>query len=104
MIRVRISTRAANYLRSEREYLSKFSEGAAAQFALHLRAARRTLSEYPEAGVQTTPSSEIRSLVFLQYVLEYERHGDEVVILLVRHGRQQRTVLTEDEEDFSSDV
>ncbi len=70
MIKVRISIRAAGELRSERAYLSKFSKRAAEQFVLQMRAARRMLSEYPDAGVQILPSSDVRRLVVQSYVLE----------------------------------
>lgn len=100
MTKVRISTRAAEELRSERVYLSKFSKQAAEQFVLQMRAARRTLSEYPEAGVQIASSSEVRSLVTPPYVLEYEVQGSEIVVLLIRHGRQGKTVMPMDSDDF----
>lgn len=64
-----------------------------------MRAARRMLSEYPDAGVQILPSSDVRRLVVQSYVLEYEVQGDEVVVLLMRHGRQERTVLKLDGDD-----
>jgi hypothetical protein len=47
--------------------------------------------------VQIAPFSEIRQLVLPPCVVEYERQGDEIVILLIRHGRQQKTMLEEDD-------
>lgn len=78
MIRVRISTPAADYFRSERAYLSRFSRHAAAELVRKLHHVKKMLSEYPEAGTQITPLSEVRRLVLSPYIFNYERQGTKL--------------------------
>ncbi len=103
MTKVRISTRAAEYIRSERAYLSQFNRSAALELVRKLRKAMATLSGYPEAGTQLSPVSTIRRFVLSPYVMEYEIQADEIVILLIRHGKQEKTMLEKDGDDFPTE-
>lgn len=88
MKKVRISTMAADYIRSERTYLGRFSAPAARELNRKLRNARSLLSQHPEIGKVKPGSNGVRVLVIAPYLIEYEVDSEGVLILIVRHGRQ----------------
>ncbi|CDZ48336.1 type II toxin-antitoxin system RelE/ParE family toxin [Neorhizobium galegae] len=53
-----------------------------------LRNARSLLSQHPEIGKVKPGSNGVRVLVIGPYLIEYEVDSDGVLILIVRHGRQ----------------
>ena len=95
---VRISTMAGDYIRSERTYLAKFSVQAAREFSRKLRSARELLTRHPEMGKVKPGSNGVRLLTMTPYLFEYEIHPDEILVLIVRHGRQ------DDRHDEDEDV
>ncbi len=50
-----------------------------------------------------SPVSTIRRFILPPYVMEYEIQADEMVILLIRHGKQEKTMLEKDSADFSTE-
>ncbi|CDZ60846.1 type II toxin-antitoxin system RelE/ParE family toxin [Neorhizobium galegae] len=88
MKKVRISTMAADYIRSERTYLARFSTSAVQELSRKLRNAQALLAQYPEMGKVKPGTNGVRVLVIAPYLIEYEIDSDGVLILIVRHGRQ----------------
>ncbi|MGK6315252.1 type II toxin-antitoxin system RelE/ParE family toxin [Neorhizobium sp. DT-125] len=88
MKKVRVSTMASDYIRQERTYLSKFSAPAAGELSRKLRNAQTLLARHPELGKVKPGSNGVRILVVAPYVIEYELDSDGVLILIIRHGRQ----------------
>jgi plasmid stabilization system protein ParE len=88
MTKVRISTRAAAFIRTEKDYLAQFNKRAAAGVSRQFRQVARTLSDYPNVGTPVVARGDVRRFVTPPYIIEYEIHPTELVILLIRHGRQ----------------
>lgn len=98
MTKVRISTRAAAFIRSERAYLARFNKRAAAGVSRQLRQAAKTLSDYPNVGTPVMARGDVRRFVTPPYVLDYEIHPTELVILLIHHGRQDISLVIDGEQ------
>lgn len=88
MKKVRVSGMAADYIRQERTYLSKFSAPAARELSRKLRNAQSLLARHPEMGKVKPGSNGVRILVIAPYLIEYELDSQGVLILIIRHGRQ----------------
>jgi plasmid stabilization system protein ParE len=88
MTKVRISTRAAAFIRAEKTYLARFNKRAAANISRQFRHVARTLSDYPNVGTPVLAQGDVRRFVTPPYIVEYEIHTKELVILIIRHGRQ----------------
>jgi plasmid stabilization system protein ParE len=88
MTKVRISTRAAAFIRTEKAYLARFNRRAAVNIARQFRHVARTLSDYPNVGTPVVAQGDVRRFVAPPYIIEYEIHPTELVILIIRHGRQ----------------
>ena len=97
MTKVRISTRAAGFIRAERTYLGRVNKRAAADVSRQLRHLQRTLSDYPNVGTPVIARGNVRRFVTPPYVVDYEVHPAEVVILMIWHGRQQEPDLDKNE-------
>ncbi len=89
MTKVRISARAARFIRTEKAYLAGVNKRASAGVSRQFRQAARTLSDYPNVGTPVMARGDVRRFVTPPYIIDYEIHRTEIVILLVRHGRQQ---------------
>ncbi|WP_105381913.1 type II toxin-antitoxin system RelE/ParE family toxin [Neorhizobium alkalisoli] len=98
MKKVRVSIMAADYIRQERIYLSKFSAPAARELSRKLRNAQSLLARRPEMGKVKPASNGVRILVVAPYVIEYEADSDGILILIIKHGRQ------DDRHDEDEDV
>ncbi|WP_082537335.1 MULTISPECIES: type II toxin-antitoxin system RelE/ParE family toxin [unclassified Aureimonas] len=92
MKRVRLSSSASAYLRREAAYLRRHAPASADAFLIRMQSARDRLSEFPESGPPSdgNESAGFRQLVVGDYVFAYRIVGDEVRILFIRHGRQDR--------------
>ncbi|WP_112973522.1 type II toxin-antitoxin system RelE/ParE family toxin [Rhizobium sp.] len=101
MKKVRIAAPAMRFVRHEKAYLKRVSRHAAVQFAQQLKQMTRTLSEFPGAGARTLAPGDVRCFVSPPYLFEYEIHPDEVVILLIYHGRQERLLQIDEDGDLS---
>jgi plasmid stabilization system protein ParE len=94
---------AADYVRKERSYLAQYSVSAAEELGRKLRNARSLLQRHPEIGKVKPGSNGVRVMTIAPYVMEYEILPDEIMILIVRHGRQDendREILPEAPDDF----
>lgn len=98
MKKVRVSAMAADYIRSERAYLAKFSARASRELSRKLRNAQSLLARHPEMGKVKPGSNGVRLLVIAPYLIEYEIDADGVLILIIKHGRQ------DDRHDEDEDV
>ncbi|MFB9951351.1 type II toxin-antitoxin system RelE/ParE family toxin [Rhizobium puerariae] len=83
-----MSAMAAEYIRSERAYLAKFSIPAARELGRKLRNAQSLLQRHPEMGRVKPGSNGVRLMVVAPYLIEYEIDSEGVLILIIRHGRQ----------------
>jgi plasmid stabilization system protein ParE len=103
MKKVRISTRAAEFIRSEKAYLARLNKRAATNVSRQLRQLSKTLSEFPGAGAPALAPGDVRRFVSPPYVIEYEVHPNELVVLRIYHGRQDRSLLIDREDADLSD-
>jgi len=82
------SPRAAEDLRSIRDYIGQFNPSAAARFAARLVATAESLAEFSERGRPV--SAKRRELVVVwPYIIRYRIDSDRVVILRIRHGARR---------------
>lgn len=101
MKKVRIAAPAMRFLRHEKAYLKRVNNKAAVHLAQRLLQVTKTLSEFPGAGAPTLAPGDVRCFVSPPYLFEYEIHPDEVVILLIYHGRQERLLQIDEDGDLS---
>ena len=97
---------AKAYLRKEANYLRQYSPRAADAFLQRIREARDNLRRFPLMGFQKggLPIPGMRSLVVDTYILDYEVHGDELLIAAIRPGQIPETMLeAEDDFDYEDD-
>lgn len=90
MTRIRLSLRAAAFIRSETAYLRNRNPAAARDFAASMRHASRLLQSFPEAGNRMHHGLQIagsRTLVVGDYLLVYLYNGESVDIVAALHGR-----------------
>ena len=94
MIRIKLSKNAANYIRSEAEYLRQRNPMAARNFSLAIKNAKRMLQTFPESGnrMHGLLIAGNRTLVAGDYLLEYSFAGALIEITSVRHGRMSMPV------------
>lgn len=97
MSKVRISTRAAEFIRSERAYRKLYNKRAAADVSRQFREAARIISDYPNVGTPVSARGDVRRFITPPYIIEYEIHPAELVILMIRHGRQMPDLDTDDD-------
>lgn len=89
MTPVRLSQRAAEYLRREAAYLRLRNPSAARRFADVVKHARRVLANFPEAGNKAhgfAPEG-ARVLVAGDYLQVYFHDGVTIEIAAILHGR-----------------
>ena len=82
------SFRAQLWIESEAEYLLARSPAAAFRFRSRLAEAERLLGEHPHAG-RPHQRPGVRQLLAVPYVLRYREAGADIVIIDIRHARQQ---------------
>ncbi|MFN3635617.1 MAG: type II toxin-antitoxin system RelE/ParE family toxin, partial [Rhizobium rhizophilum] len=77
MISIRLSRRAANYIRRESAYLVARNPTAARAFAQSMNRARSLLREFPDIGNQThgLQIAGFRTLGVGDYLIDYRRAG-----------------------------
>ncbi len=88
---VRLSRKAADYIRQESAYLRDRNPAAARAFAQTMKRARSLLQDFPDAG-NTRHGLQIagfRTLVVDDYLIDYRRGDLSVDIVSIRHGRMQ---------------
>lgn len=100
-MRVRLSASATSYLRGEAAYLRRYSQRAALSFVAQMQEARENLAQFPALGrgIGHLPIPGMHRLIVGDYVLDYELNETEIIILAIRHGRQQPP--EEPEPDFN---
>lgn len=98
-MKVRLSGSARAYLHAEAAYLRQYSPRAAKAFLERMADARTNLAKFPDLGrsIEGLPVPGMHRLVVGDYLLDYDVTSEDVVILSIRHGRQQP--LTEDIDD-----
>ncbi|WP_428427986.1 type II toxin-antitoxin system RelE/ParE family toxin [Pararhizobium sp.] len=89
---VRFSERALAYLKAEQAYLGRFDKRAASATARQIRKVAEILAEHPQAGQAVAIIPGVRRYVSPPYVIDYTETGGAIVILAIRHGRQNPRV------------
>ncbi|MBW9064181.1 type II toxin-antitoxin system RelE/ParE family toxin [Rhizobium herbae] len=97
-MKVRFSDRALAYLRSEQTYLGRFDKRAARATARQIRKAAEIIGDYPHAGEAMPMIPGVRRYVSAPYILDYVETGGAIVILAIRHGRQNPRVPDQNDE------
>jgi plasmid stabilization system protein ParE len=89
MTPIRLSQRAADYLRREAAYLRRKNPSAARSFADVIKHARRVLANFPEAGSKAHGFAPEGARVFVagDYLLVYFHDGVTIEIAAILHGR-----------------
>jgi plasmid stabilization system protein ParE len=89
MTPIRLSQRAAEYLRREAAYLRLRNPSAARRFADVIKHARRVLADFPEAGSKAHGFAPKGARVFVagDYLLVYFHDGLSIEIAAILHGR-----------------
>jgi plasmid stabilization system protein ParE len=88
--RVRYSSEARLYIKSEATYLRARSGLAALRFLDAIKLLTSNLSSFPALGhlSEETLVHNARRLVVGEYLVDYELTDDEALVLAIRHGRQ----------------
>ncbi|MFN3502110.1 type II toxin-antitoxin system RelE/ParE family toxin [Allorhizobium sp. NPDC080224] len=103
---IRLSHKAADYIRQESAYLKDRSPAAARTFALAMKRARSLLQDFPEAGntLHGLQIAGFRTLVVDNYLIDYRADDETVDIVTIRHGRMQQPMPDIDDADTSDDM
>jgi len=81
------TARAVRNLRTIQAYIGEFSPLASQRMALRLKAAGDSLIDFPDRGVPISRGR--RQLTHVPpYLIRYQRIGDRVVILDIRHAAE----------------
>lgn len=105
MISIRLSLRAADYIRRESAYLRDRNPAAARAFAQSMKKARLLLQDLPEAGnrLHGLQIPGTRTLVVGDYLIDYRLAGSgdgpRLEIVTIRHGRMQIPLSDSEETD-----
>lgn len=99
-MKVRFSERARAYLRAEQSYLACFDKRTARATALQIRKAAQLIGAHPRAGHTVAMVPGIRRYVSPPYVIDYIYNDDTVLIVAIRHGRQNPRVPDQDDNGF----
>ncbi|ATN35169.1 plasmid stabilization protein ParE [Rhizobium sp. ACO-34A] len=102
-MKVILSPRARDYVRSEVDYLQARNPQAARDFVENLKRLKEHLSTFPNIGriSEELPIPGVFRFVLGSYLIDYEVHPATVVILAIRHGHQrQPTVPLDDDIDL----
>jgi len=91
-MKVRFSERALAYLKAEQTYLGRFDKRAARATARQIRKAAEILAEYPQAGQAVAIIPGVRRYVSAPYIIDYTEADGAIVVLAIRHGRQNPRV------------
>lgn len=105
MTKVYLSGHARDYLKRETAYLRKYSPAAAKAFVARMAEARtRKIPRYRRRHSEPAcPGT--RRLVVGDYILDYELGDDAVIVLSIRHGRQEPAVIEiEPDCDYEDDI
>lgn len=87
-MKIRFSDRALAYLKAEQAYLGRFDKRAARATARQIRKAAEILANHPQAGQAVAVIPGLRRYVSAPYVIDYMEIGGAIVVLAIRHGRQ----------------
>jgi plasmid stabilization system protein ParE len=83
----RLSPAARRWFLAEVAYLAERDARAAEKFVRQMRAARRSLADFPRMA-QTGLIPGTQRLVVGDYVLAVRMRADDVEVFAIRHGRQ----------------
>ena len=72
------------------DYIALFHSATAARMVIRLRETGDSLSEFPERGRPGSAPGTRELIAVRPYILVYEIAGDEVHVLRIWHGAQQR--------------
>lgn len=102
-----VSADARAYILAEAMYLRERNQPAADAFLQEMKEAQKCLLRFPDLGTkrEDLPIPGARRLVVGNYLLDYRRDGDFIVIVSVRHGRQMPLVPQREENfDYENEV
>ncbi len=100
---VRLSRKAADYLRRESTYLRERSPAAARALSETMKRARAFLQQFPDAG-NTHHGLQVagfRTFVVGDYLIDYRLTESAIEIANIRHGRMQIPMPELDDPDAS---
>ena len=105
MRKVLFAPPARRFMEQEIRYLRDRNPAAAKAFRASVAHLGRQLSRFPRSGFlrQDIPLDGIYRIVLGDYRIDYELTADAVLILLVRHGRQDEPGLpVDDDTDYEA--
>ncbi|PLK69625.1 hypothetical protein C0V73_19185 [Rhizobium sp. TH135] len=105
MISIRLSRKAADYVRRESTYFRERSPSAAKAFVQSMKRARTLLQDFPHAGntMHGLQIAGFRTLVVGEYLLDYRLRDAVIEIVAIRHGRMQIAMPEIDDPDTLAD-
>ena len=105
MPKVLFAPPARAFVEQEILYLRDRSPAAAIAFRAGIARLGRQLARFPQSGSlrQDIPLGGIYRIVLGDYRVDYELAGDDVLVLLIRHGRQAEPGLPlDDDADYEA--
>ncbi|WP_116654986.1 type II toxin-antitoxin system RelE/ParE family toxin [Pelagibacterium sediminicola] len=101
-MKVRLSTKASDYVRQEAAYLRQHSQGASQRFLMGVRAVKRDLARFPEAGFpdEALPIPGLRRLIRNGYRYDYRILEEEVQVAEISSSVNTPLLNPSDDEDF----
>lgn len=100
-MRILLSRLAAEYLQRETHYLRSKNPAAAVRFVALVRKAKRDLLDFPGLGTEEVhlPIPGARTWVSGDYLFDYTRQDNLIIIVNIRHGRMKPETLPVDDDD-----
>jgi addiction module RelE/StbE family toxin len=89
-VKLRFTWRALNDLKRLRAFISKDNPQAAQRVSRALRHSIRLLTEQPHMGHTLSTAVGVRRWIAGPYIVHYVIDGENLTVLRVWHGREQR--------------
>lgn len=105
-MRVRLSPRAADYVRQETAYLAQHSKGAAISFVEMNKQVRQHLGQFAEAGFSEPglPIEGMRRLIRNGYRFDYRLGETAIEIAVIASSVNTPLAVPTDDPDFDSEA
>ena len=101
-MKIRVSRKAAGYIRSEAKYLRSYSPQAAQNFLTAIQQAKKNLRLYPDMGTERgqLPIPGSRTLITGEYLISYIKGDDYIDVILIKHSLQTMMLPVAGEDDY----
>ena len=97
-MKIRFSERAMACLKAEQAYLGRFDKRAARATVRQIRKAAEIIGDYPQSGQAVPIVPGVRRYVSPPYVIDYTEIDGVIIVVAIRHGRQNPRVPDQNDE------